>query len=337
MRIKLLVFSLLPGLILFGAAEGVLRLAGFRYSDTPLEIQSFPEKVAETRQRAVKKGFKKDKYQHWVPQDSFEDDYAREKPAGTVRIAALGCSCTQSCAFTDESYPSLMEAKLNEQFETRYEVLNAGVGSYSSYQGLQRLKHAVLPYAPDILTIFFGWNDHWVSSMPDKEIRIKSDFEINAVNFFEKFRVYQALHFLIAKGLQGAKRNGKEKPEVTLRVEPKDYEANLKQIIALAREHGIQPVLITAPYQANLLKPFWNFPTSDIQELIFIHEAYNGVVRKVAEDENVPLVELSGILQEFLARDDTPVFTDGVHYTPMGCNLVATFIASELKRQGLLS
>lgn len=345
-KIRYAIYSVLPLLVLILIAESALRLAGFKYSDTPLEIQNLPQSLAEDV--AVKHTdklpkwswtMKKDPRQIWVPEKgSFEEKYAVQKPQGVIRLATMGCSCTWGCFGTEDSYPALLEKLLNEPAPHKYEVLNAGVPGYSSYQGRQRLQHAVLRYNPDIVTIFFGWNDHWVARIPDKEIRPRSDLTVILLNFFEHFRTYQALHKLIAVMKPAPEATLKGPGQLPLRVSFADYEQNLTEMIRVAQSAGIRPVLITAPADPSQLDSSWVFPFP--RELLpQIHAGYNQIVRKVASDKNIPLIDLSAEMEALqkTAPENTPkLFSDGVHFSPFGCEIVAKILLVELRRLKLI-
>lgn len=344
LRLKELVFSLIPFLFLFAVFEGVLRAAGFYYSDTPLfmtGVESDPEGAvnAVLRYNNEKAGIamKKDARQLWVPVNSFEDELTKKKPAGVVRLAALGDSCTMGCTGTSKTYPGIMQEILNTG-RARYEVLNAGVGSHSSYQGLQRLRHTVMPYRPDILTVYFGWNDHWITNVPDKEVRLKNPQVTAVLNFLERFRTYQAYHYLISR-IRGSSKNaevpaGGESGNLNwakLRVSAEDYAANLNAMIDLAQKEGIKILLVTAPYDAAGFQPFSNFPFPR-EALVEVHENYLNVVRLTAALRSVPILDLA---QEIAQGTPEPVFSqDGIHFNPWGCRYIAERFVSKLSELG---
>ena len=211
------------------------------------------------------------------------------------------------------------------------EVLNAAVGSYSSFQGLQRLKYAVLPYRPDIVTIYFGWNDHWVTSTTDRNIRVYSDTEIRLLNFFENFRVFQALNYLITT-LRSRKPPQNTKDSVLnlrLRVSAKEYSDNLSAMIKLARENKIRPILITAPQEiGNWLGRNQVFPFPK-QLLLLTHESYNDTVRQVARATNTELIDLAK--EVALQPPGSVLSTDGIHFHEKGCAWVAGRLARYLE------
>jgi hypothetical protein len=75
------------------------------------------------------------------------------KPAGTYRIAVMGCSLTQGDQVAPEqTYCRVLEQKLNKLGDTRhYEVLNFGVLSYNLGQEYLRMKHLAMKFQPDLV------------------------------------------------------------------------------------------------------------------------------------------------------------------------------------------
>lgn len=344
--LKYIFFSLIPLFLLVLVLELVLLAAGFQYSDTPLAMMSLkdsPTGVVEGVMRWDNRDgvirMVKDPKQLWVPADSFEKKYSKKKSAGVTRIAALGDSCTAGC--TDGSnYPALMEASLNGGGGPPVQVINAGVGSHSSYQGLQRLKYSVLPYRPDIITVFYGWNDHWITSVHDKDVKLKSGWQVSLINFLERFRTYQAYHYLISK-MMGKEKIGAGTPAgggkpddaswIKFRVTTEDYFKNLESMVSLARDNGSKILLVTAPYDAKAFKPFANFPGPP-EALVQVHETYINVVRAVAQKNNVPLLDLAAIITP---EKTAEVFSnDGVHYHAQGCRIIAGLFAEKIKSLG---
>jgi hypothetical protein len=54
---------------------------------------------------------------------------------------------------------------------------------------------------------------------------------------------------------------------------------------------------------------------------------YNGLLRKIAVDENIPLIDLEKIL-----NGKTDKFIDFVHFNEAGHHVVANYIATEMTR-----
>jgi lysophospholipase L1-like esterase len=344
-RWKLLLFAVLPTLALFGALEISLRVAGFQYSNTPLEVRRFtddPQGVVDRelawQNRDGVDRFEKDAQQLWVPKTSPLERHDLKAAAGVFRIAALGDSCTAYCVSTRDSFPELAERFLNERLSSgqrsnkrgwrRVEVLNAGVASYSSFQGLQRLKHAVLPYQPDLITVFFGWNDHWITGTPDDEIVLRSEWETSLVNALDHLRIYQAGRWLLARARAGrsggaTRQSSKPVPRVSL----ENYDANLRQFASIARAEGIQVLFITAPQDLR------NWDNPDLQplstaELVLLHGRYNDIVRAVAAETGMRLLDLDAIFEQQKPR--RLIAKDGIHFNPAGCRLTADSVAAAI-------
>lgn len=332
-KFKILLFSLLPCFGLVLTSEIVLRAMGFKYSQTPLEMKQQEFKKTgvvsivmnwDNRDNVIR--FIKDPYQLWVPVEPFAKGHAQTKDPQTLRIATLGDSCTASCIDTKETYPSLMEKIANHVLQKKIEILNAGVGSYSSFQGLQRFKHAVLPYKPDVVTVFFGWNDHWVTFQEDKNVRLPNEHIVKLVNMAEKLRTYQFLNYFLTRG-----KNKNETLKQSLRVRPDDYKNNLNTIIDLAQANNIKVILITAPHHLAEFQPTSYFPYPK-EILLPLHLKYNQIVRIVAKERRVPLVDLEAIVH----NNPAIISKDGVHFTPLGCQFVAKAVLDRLAAEGLL-
>jgi lysophospholipase L1-like esterase len=332
-RVKYLLFSLVPALVLFGVIEIALRVFNFQYSNTPLEMRKLQGEapgVIGFYDEEMGESFQKDSKQLWVPTKSKDMllQFPEMKPDGVTRIVTLGDSCTAYCLGTSDSYPSLMGEIANQKEGRNVEILNAGVGSHSSFQGLQRLKHSALKYHPDVVTIFYGWNDHWATLRPDKEVKLPSDAVISVINFFEKFRIYQALNFIVTKY-----RASLVEEKLGFRVPLQDYEENLVSMVEMSRSNGAKPVLVTAPSYLADFKPHYLFPFPK-EKLIGVHGAYNDVVRRVASLLEVPIADLANA---FPGEEMKKIMTrDGIHYNPYGCRRVAEFLTKTLEEQRLL-
>lgn len=88
-------------------------------------------------------------------------EVTREKPVGIVRVVLLGGSTTHGWWVNDretiDAHMRVMLAQL-APFQ-RFEVINAALDGYDSYQLLERLRIDVLPLRPDIVIINSGIND----------------------------------------------------------------------------------------------------------------------------------------------------------------------------------
>ena len=108
-------------------------------------------------------------------------------------------------------------------------MINLGVPGYSSFQGRRLFEKTGCGLDPDLVTVLFGWNDHWLmKSVPDREQRPPPAF----AKLIARSRVYQLLYALYAAFRES---NLLDRPDpADLRVPPKDFERNLRAMATMA-------------------------------------------------------------------------------------------------------
>ena len=86
-----------------------------------------------------------------------------QRDASSIRIAVVGDSMTFGhWVDSDETYASVLESLLNQSWmsdSASYEVLNFGVGGYSTRDEAVVLKHKVIPWRPDLVLVGYVFND----------------------------------------------------------------------------------------------------------------------------------------------------------------------------------
>jgi hypothetical protein len=94
------------------------------------------------------------------------------KPPGTLRIALLGDSLTESLQVPlEKTFGRIMEEKLTDQLNKPIQVLNFGVSGYSTAQEYLQLKQKVLQYKPDVVLVCYNSRDSFENwSAPDQVI-----------------------------------------------------------------------------------------------------------------------------------------------------------------------
>lgn len=85
------------------------------------------------------------------------------KPAGTLRIAAVGDSFTMGMGVEFEDiWPRQLESLLNQRSDaTRYEVLNFGISGYDLHQYASVVEHKLEQFDPDVIVLGVILNDRW--------------------------------------------------------------------------------------------------------------------------------------------------------------------------------
>ena len=92
-------------------------------------------------------------------------EYPFSKPAGEYRIAILGDSFAEGYTVEfEELFSQVLKQNLTEQTGQPIEVINFGVGGYSTDQELLQYQQKVKKYSPDLTIIMFHDNDIWYNN-----------------------------------------------------------------------------------------------------------------------------------------------------------------------------
>ena len=170
---RLALFSLIPAAALFGGIEIALRIAGFEFHGIPRHLQ-FGANVGEDLRRNVavpdpelywRLRVGDDTRRFLVRRRHVHPDLASLTGAATpepssLRVVAMGDSCT---FFGSPPYPEGLEAELRTR-GIDAEVFSASVPGYSSHQGRRWFDLEIAGYEPDWVTVYYGWNDHWLAT-----------------------------------------------------------------------------------------------------------------------------------------------------------------------------
>jgi lysophospholipase L1-like esterase len=105
-------------------------------------------------------------------------------------------------------------------------------------------------------------------------------------------------------------------------------------------EHGITPVLLTAPSShrrgaepPHLAERYVN----DLRDMVPLHQAYAAAVRAVAAQTDTPLVDLYAEFNRLPEEELNKLFeSDGVHLTEAGDRKIAASLYQHLARYGLI-
>ncbi len=90
-----------------------------------------------------------------------EQDFPAVRTPEAVRVAFIGGSSVQGWPYrvADVAFPALTGKRLQQKFpDARVDVINAGVGSYNSFQ-LASVVDQLDAFKPDVLVIYTGHND----------------------------------------------------------------------------------------------------------------------------------------------------------------------------------
>jgi hypothetical protein len=120
------------------------------------------------------------------------------------------------------------------------------------------------------------------------------------------------------------------------------YRRNLESIVGMCQIHGVAVVIATVGHSLDG-NADWNPAMGTANPLLYCHECqtlagirdgfrqYNRVNREVADQYDLPLVDLEKLLPEGPA-----VFQDDVHFTMAGSERVADLFLNEVQWDGWL-
>ncbi len=231
-----------------------------------------------------------------------DDEFPRQKEENEYRVIALGDSCTFGDGVArSETYAAILEDLLTRRMSgAKAQVVNAGVPGYSSYQALRYLGRELVDLAPDLVTVYVGFNDaiHASGAISDCRRRF-GPIRIVAA----RLRFVQMMEYLIHKPFP-AFIGLKQRPDNpgVFRVSKEEFIANLTEIHELGKNHGFEVLFMTLPHEGE------KQPVRNAQ----IHEAHrlsrSHCINLFGIMKNIRHVEKSSILPTADTR--TPSDTD---------------------------
>ncbi len=248
------------------------------------------------------------------------DEIVRPKPAGTFRIVCLGGSTTYtSFVDDDQTYPVLLEQELSEAFPQRkFEVINAGVESYTSAESVANLAFRCLDFEADMIVVYHAANDVRPRRYPDFDAGYTSYRKLwdgRTDNYVKREGELGGFNTFIQHPPNGGEQTEAQKLENAARAGTRAFRNNLLSLVGLARVHGMQPVLVTMAASRSKC-------TADLASGIREH---NDVIRSVCAEQGLPCIDFA----PKMAQADE-LWRDAVHVTSEGSVLKAKLIAEEL-------
>jgi len=249
------------------------------------------------------------------------------KRNGTVRVICMGGSCT---AQGIPPYSGYLHRALTNDPPTgaAWEAFNTAVHGYSVAQGLRLFRNTVRQLEPDIVTVYFGWNDHWLEERPDtNRMALRAGPVAGRIlSKLKRKRFFQLLTMIMRPSGSLSWRKGKR----GYRVPPEEYELTLEQLVTEIRSDGAVPMLITAPRAKKLTNMIVrNGQAESREQAMQDHDRYVRITREVARRLDVPLLDLAA---DFTGEEHAPLFAlDGIHFKRKGRIVIAAKIHGLLK------
>ena len=284
-------------------------------------------------------------------------DY-RQKPAGTVRVFAVGGSTTEQIYLDDrKTWTHLLQEDLTAAMRTRVEVVNTGVSGLRSPHHLATLNH-IAPYQPDLVLILMGVND-WIHQI----LETMDDSRMGPGRWWRAMSYPNTALVFLSRQVRAANRGGNSAPASApargsveefdgtyysrqndslsrpqrafpgeIRVSP-DYVATMKQLVAACTKLKLRCMFITQPtaydpgIEPALKRRLWMTPpgvhfTLPLAQMTQFALAYNRQLLDTVRSQGGEACDVVHALQP-----TTRYFYDDCHFTEEGAREVGRRIA----------
>ena len=294
-------------LLALGLTELGLRLAGFEFHPFPVVQFGWPEPAP------LQQVYVSDPDLLWVTRNYQEvlGSARRHRPA----VVFMGDSCTQF-----GTYPRRTLQLLAASHPSLGRGVKVGVGGWSVVQGNRQLTRDVLPLHPQVVTIYFGWNDHWIAlGPPDAEIRGHRVL----MWLSDHLRIVQ----LLGKLREGLAGPTSERPN---RVDLATYESTLVGMVRAAHAAGAHAVLITAASNHTRgAEPEYlrKRHLRRLPDLVPVHQAYVDATRRAAGEAGAVLCDAAAHFAALPGAHGRFFRRDGIHLTDAGDQELARLLA----------
>jgi lysophospholipase L1-like esterase len=280
------------------------------------------------------------------------DEISLEKPSNVYRIVALGGSSTYDVRIEDnkKTFTAQLEKLLKEQYGYQnVEVINAGVPGYNSWEILINLEFRVLDLNPDLVIIYEGTNDVHARLVEPSAYRgddsgRRQPWRIPPVPLWEHSALLRILSrmtnltrqvsvddftssptFLSWPFESRLNEDGVDPTKILEKNTPIYFRRNLENMIAIAKEHGIEVLFVTWAYSPYLD----DYASKEYYQQGF--QENNEVVKEVANRHHIPLFDFAEVMPQ-----DAKYWADGRHVNEVGALEKARLFAEFIHTLGLI-
>lgn len=273
-------------------------------------------------------------------------DFAPKGP-GIRRIVCLGGSTTYGTGVSDnaDAYPAQLERLLNERSESEragvYEVLNLGVGGYTSLEVLRLLETEALALEPDAVLIQVAINDVGPRLYPGfvcdyshfrKPMRPLPDGPVGRALVHSRFALVTGWALGIFEPLTLQARTQRPLPPVSEAIahfERSDaacFVRNMRDAVARCQAAGVDVYLLTEAY-VDFPPPAGADEAAVRLESLYKDglRQHNAALMEIAADTGAGLIDLYRLMP-----GDRAFYTDPIHANEAGNEAKAAIIAEEL-------
>ena len=275
-----------------------------------------------------------------------------------LSIIAVGGSTTE-CRFLSDGldWTNLLEKKLQFKSEQPVWINNAGLDGHSTFGHQILLESYLKDMKPKYIFYLVGVNELERGDLHNDDITLLKNQSFSFIDWLKKNSEIAILInglrrslFAYQIDLGHGTLNLKEEAHLNIdRVETQaiidrqlpyleQYELRLIKLMQTTKEQAIQPVLITQPLlfgdeidpttEVNLGTIKTRFKNGSTYWKVL--ESYNSITRKIANKENIPLIDLANLLPK-----NSKYYYDGMHFTNTGAEKISTILATEFHALGI--
>lgn len=259
-------------------------------------------------------------------------EFVTPKPRNLHRVLAIGDSSVYGFGVEDDQ---VFTQVLEKHFDGKVEVLNAGVGGYSTVQSLRFLYKKLDIIQPDLLIIGNLWSDNNFDSFVDKELLEayagkREPLTRGVYRYMSYSRLFRSIDYLVRPAQRPETANkltwmpGHGKPDGRRRVELNDYASNLDRMSKMMVSRGGEVLFLTLANRQDVEGGGGPFAAWDPYR-----QAMRDTAARYGSDvlEVAPLFKASGLSGDAL-------FWDQMHPTAEGHKRIGDALAKMLKGRG---
>lgn len=272
-------------------------------------------------------------------------------------MLTVGGSTTACVGLSDgKTWPDLVASKLSSDVPSLW-LNNAGMDGHSTFGHLVLLKQVVSALKPDYVLYLTGVNDvgrgdlnDWDKGLATQQASLGSSLVKNSEllsTIQVVSRTFRAIDLGVfqRKDVDVAKHPKKAMDDAAMEAalaEHRDkhvpgYRERMRQLVSETRKAGIEPILLTQPaLYGDVVDPTTNIALGELEHYAGqdtsnarlqwrVLELYNDVVRSLAVEQRVHMIELAGQMPK-----DSKYYTDWIHYSRAGAERVAAIVAEGL-------
>lgn len=261
-------------------------------------------------------------------------EIATPKPSGRIRVAFLGASTTFCAEVSSDSlvWPHLVVDRLRARFpQTDFDYVNGAVPGYTAQSSLRNFRYRVESLQPDVVVIYHATNDLSQETRRLAEAQgLISPGSHQPSWLAQHLRLWELaeknLRVMAAKSSAESNRESVVLDKATL---GSQFRKDLGELVEVAGQGNRRVAVATFSTRLRPEQPLDEMkraavsalvymPFMGLDGLLFGYARYNDIIRDVAREQKVLLIE-----GENHIPGDAVHFVDSVHFTDSGSRLMA--------------